>query len=313
MERMGVLRMFANIARHRPDCLLIASREIFELPFLIFKALMGAPVVSLFHYVMRHSSWVAQRSLPLNARVRERISEALTVDLSDSIVVLSQRERNILSNWYRTEGKDVHVIGNGIDPDECASETTNKSDAGGPLQILALCPVSRPEKGLQYLLAEMESVKHECELYVVGTGPGVAHSQLSRCVKMNLIPSTSRASFLSMLRKADVFVSPSMYEPFSLAALEAMACGAVVIASEETGMSILIEHGINGFIVPHGKRGAVAGVIDALAQDRRLLREAGLCARAAASERSWDKVSCEYYDLLLSVVRRAKGSQGAEG
>src|SRR5690606_2138260 len=82
-----------------------------------------------------------------------------------------------------------------------------------------------------------------------------------------------------LLSCADLFLLPSENESFGLAALEAMAAGAPVVASAAGGLPEVVEHGVSGYLLPVGD---VDGMADA---GVRLLTDAALHARVAAAAR----------------------------
>jgi glycosyltransferase involved in cell wall biosynthesis len=74
-------------------------------------------------------------------------------------------------------------------------------------------------------------------------------------------------------RWADIFVLPSLSDTFGLVILEAMAHGVPVIATHNTGAPDILREGVDGFIVPVRSPEQIAGRLERLASDRKLLRE----------------------------------------
>lgn len=89
---------------------------------------------------------------------------------------------------------------------------------------------------------------------------------------------------------ADMVVMPSHYESFGMVALEAMAMGTPVIASEVGGLAHLIQHSINGFHVPSRDPEALASRILQLLQDPLLRQQLGHNAAAYARQYAWENI-----------------------
>jgi D-inositol-3-phosphate glycosyltransferase len=96
---------------------------------------------------------------------------------------------------------------------------------------------------------------------------------------------------------AEVLVMPSHYESFGMVALEAMACGTPVIASDVGGLSTLVQHNKTGLRVRANDSSELARAIERLLDDDALRRRMGQAAACYAEGFSWQKV----VDLLLSV------------
>ena len=112
---------------------------------------------------------------------------------------------------------------------------------------------------------------------------------------------------------ADVTVVPSYHESFGLVAIKSLACGTPVVATRAGGLSIVIENGETGFLVPRCP-GFFAERIDTLLRDKGLRARMGADARPSVMKYSWKSVAEEIsgiYDLLMSstpclVAQRAK-------
>ena len=102
---------------------------------------------------------------------------------------------------------------------------------------------------------------------------------------------------------AEVVVVPSFYESFGMVALEAMACGTPVVASQVGGLAFLVQDGITGYVVPDGDDEALFNRLFQLAQSPDLRTRLGEQAAAAARSYSWDIIANQiirlYDDTLL--------------
>ena len=104
---------------------------------------------------------------------------------------------------------------------------------------------------------------------------------------------------------AEMVVMPSHYESFGLVALEAMACGTPVIASEVGGLAFLVRDGITGFHVPSRDPEALADKIYCLLTDAACRKEMGRAAHAHAQQYDWSLIAGRIIDLYGRVVGQA--------
>ena len=101
--------------------------------------------------------------------------------------------------------------------------------------------------------------------------------------------------------RAQMVVMPSHYESFGMVAIEAMACGTPVIASDVGGLTYTIKDGFNGYLVPRNDHNALADKIGLLLKDPDLRNQLGEQARLWIKRFSWSNVA----DELLAVYTRA--------
>jgi glycosyltransferase involved in cell wall biosynthesis len=147
-------------------------------------------------------------------------------------------------------------------------------------------------------------------------GIALAHGVADRVIFTGAVP---RPQVPDLIRSADVVVCPPWYEPFGIAALEAMACGVPVIASAVGGLTDSIVHGTTGLLVPAREPATLATAARALLADpalRSAYGEAG--ARRARRWYSWPRVaaSTEHAYLRLGAGEgpgRAAGRSLAVG
>jgi D-inositol-3-phosphate glycosyltransferase len=90
---------------------------------------------------------------------------------------------------------------------------------------------------------------------------------------------------------AEAVVLPSHYESFGMVALEAMACGTPVVASQVGGLAFLVQDGVTGYTVPSTDVEALADRLTKLIEDPDLRTRLGDQAAALAQEYSWDIIA----------------------
>lgn len=161
-------------------------------------------------------------------------------------------------------------------------------------------------KGLVYLLEAFAALQRqnvvETSLLLVGDGPEEA-SLRNYCEKnelTNVVFSGFRDgdALTSLYGSADVFVFPTLGDPFGLVVLEAMACGLPIISTTATGeIGDRIDESVNGFIVPPRSTEQLLDRMTLLARDSGLRQSMG---RASAK-----KVAGQSPDLWAEAFERA--------
>jgi D-inositol-3-phosphate glycosyltransferase len=101
---------------------------------------------------------------------------------------------------------------------------------------------------------------------------------------------------------ADVLIMPSHYESFGMVALEAMACGTPVVASQVGGLAFLIQDGITGYVIPGGDHLALSQRLTQLISQPELRNQLGEQAATYARQYSWEKISNRMMDLYAEVL-----------
>jgi glycosyltransferase involved in cell wall biosynthesis len=146
-------------------------------------------------------------------------------------------------------------------------------------------------KGVDVLLESLARVTSPFECVILGDG-----SQRAECARLSeSLGLGGRVRFAGFVPQADIaayyqdaslaVMSSVWPEPFGAAGLEAMRFGLPVVAFDAGGISEWLLDGENGFLVPWMDRGAFAGRVDALLQDKALARRLGQSGRRLADER----------------------------
>jgi D-inositol-3-phosphate glycosyltransferase len=101
---------------------------------------------------------------------------------------------------------------------------------------------------------------------------------------------------------AEAVVVPSHYESFGMVALEAMACGTPVVASQVGGLAYLVKDGVTGYTVPSSDVEALAHRLGDLIMNKSLRDRLGQQAAGEAQRFSWDiiarQIRAQYQEVL---------------
>jgi len=165
-------------------------------------------------------------------------------------------------------------------------------------------------KGIEYLMKALRNTVQEAreiKLYILGKGP--EKKKLEKLAKdmeiennvffMNIaIPNHEMPKLYS---ECDIYVQPSIIEPFGIAVLEAMACGKPVVGTKTGGMLDTIVDGVTGFSVPPGDAGELYGAIIRLVKDSDLRLKMGENARKEALRYDWKRIAQRYLDVVSSI------------
>ncbi|GFP25041.1 L-malate glycosyltransferase [Candidatus Hakubella thermalkaliphila] len=180
------------------------------------------------------------------------------------------------------------------------------------LIILAVAYLTR-RKGIDLLLKALAQVRityPRVRLVVAGDGPerdpleGLA-SQLGLQAVVRFLGHIEHRSIGGYYRKADIFCSPTLYEPFGQTILEAMASGLPVVASRVGAIPDLVTEDL-GILFTKGDVRELAGALETLIGDEQKRVEMGKKARQRAeSHYDWSQVVDRYLAIYQSTMRTA--------
>jgi len=144
-------------------------------------------------------------------------------------------------------------------------------------RLIVAVGILHERKGFQYLIKAMSLIKKQYEnvkLVIIGRYGGYGEKLKELTKQLQVEDKVIFTGFLDFKMKlmamseAEVFVIPSLVEPFGLVALEAMACGRPIVAARVGGLKDVLEDGKTGLIVERGSTEALADAIIRLINDR---------------------------------------------
>lgn len=288
----------------------------------------GTPLIQMFHTLALMKNRVARDDEPGEPPDRVQGERRLLRE-ADRVVAATQAELAQIQWLYQTGTENVVVIPPGVDTahfypiaiDE-AREFMSMDD-----QTRMILYVGRIEslKGIDTLIKAMAKLQDEGFLAVkpvcvaiiggeAGTSDEAISVEMARLQAIRL--ETGLDDIVKFLGKrdqdtlqyyysaAEMVVVPSHYESFGLVALEAMACGTPVVASETGGLAFLVRDGETGFHVPAGNVEALADRIKELLTDEVLRLRMGKAAAAYARRYDWSLITDQVLDLYGTLVPR---------
>ena len=152
-----------------------------------------------------------------------------------------------------------------------------------------------PQKGIYYLISAMKHV-YGAELVIFGRGPLKRELEIhAKTIGVKVHFVTERITdeeLVNLYAAADCFVLPSLYEPCSVALIEAMACGKAIVATDAGGNKELIKNMKGGMIVPTRDSHALANAISRILQDKKLATKFAQFNRKRVVEQfNWEEVA----------------------
>ncbi|HEY9713216.1 MAG TPA: glycosyltransferase family 4 protein [Chroococcales cyanobacterium] len=166
-----------------------------------------------------------------------------------------------------------------------------------------------PEKNFSCLIeAAGAIVEKQLPIKVWIAGDGSQMSKLRTQVEQNNMTGIIsllgyRSDAGKLLSASDIFVLPSLAEPFGMAAAEAMAAGVPVIGTEGPGLSTIIDHGETGLLVKPSAVGELAAAIETLTFNSALRTKFGIAGKAKA-------LSCFSPEVMSTQILRIYESVG---
>ena len=231
-------------------------------------------------------------------------SENIGLIAADLVIVNSHSVRDEIMS-RNLPVRQIEVVPNGVDLDMFCPTRGWPANHGYVLFAGRLVP----QKGVEVLVRAFAVLLHrfKCNLVIAGEGP--LELYLQRLVRSLGVPDRvsfrhwqSGSGLIELFQNAAIVVVPSMYEPFGIVALEAMACARCCVASRVGGLKEIIESGIDGYLVEPGDYLDLARRLLPLLTDFDLQSKIGAAGRRKVERYSW-KAAAATTTRLFSQLR----------
>lgn len=296
----------------------------------------GTPIVHMFHTLGEMKNRVA-RSEDERAGEDRLNGERKVLRRADRIVVATLAELTQLRFLYRADARKLVVIPPGVDPSHFYPIPKDEAK-----QFIGLRPENHmilfvgriePLKGVDTLIQamscldmELRSKDRPVHLAIIGGEPNAEPkdmtAEMARLQKMcDDLCMDSMVVFLGKRAQdtlpyyysaAEVLVMPSLYESFGMVALEAMACGTPVIASEVGGLGYLVKNGVTGFTIPDSDPGVLCESLSKLLGDHDLRQRMGEHAEQYAQDYAWEKIATQIVEVYRELTEKVAVGSGVK-
>ncbi len=259
--------------------------------------------------------------------------ERTAIEQADGVIAVSRETREDVLRLFSIAPERVHVIHNGIDPEEYRpvgakdALTRHGIDPARPY-LLFVGRITR-QKGIMHLVRAIPAMDPELQVVLCAGAPdtpeigremeaGVAEIAAARPGVVWIREMISRPEVIQLYTHAAMFCCPSVYEPFGIINLEAMACETTVVASAVGGIPEVVVPGETGLLVdpglapgtfepadPPAFSAALAAAVNQLAGDPALRARFGQNGRRRVlAQFSWDAIARSTLELYQTVLAR---------
>ena len=258
--------------------------------------------------------------------------EKIALELANAIIAVSNETRRDIERLFDVDLTRVHVIHNGIDleqyrrVDSTAALKRHGIDPTKPY-LLFVGRIAR-QKGIVHLVRAIQFMDKGFQIVLCAGAPdtpeiaaemkeAVESAAKKRSDIIWIEEMVDRKAVIELYSHAAVFCCPSIYEPFGIINLEAMACETAVVASAVGGIKEVVVDSETGFLVPLEQMKEspfeptnpekfsrdLAARINQLMKDRHLREKFGQAGRKRAEEKfSWSAIAADTRKLYASLL-----------
>ena len=318
------LRAWDHLRHRRDDFDLVHDNQCLGWGLVLLQQRVGFPVLSTIHHpitVDRRLEIAHARTLwesfsmrrwyaftKMQGRVARRMNHIMTVSESSKVDIAAD---------HKVDPEHIHVVPVGVDP-EMFRPVPGVRRVPGRIVTTASADVAM--KGLKYLLEAVAKLRTErnVELVIIGRpAEGSASADLfaelglTDCVSW--IHGVSDERIVELYSEAEVAVVPSLYEGFSLPAIEAMSCGVPLVTTTGGALpEVAGSHGETCFQVPPGDSEALAAMLGTVLDQPDVRDRVGANGRQRVIDQwSWHHTAERTVDQYRALLDRQTPRTGS--
>ncbi|MBA7617056.1 Lipopolysaccharide core biosynthesis protein RfaG [subsurface metagenome] len=237
---------------------------------------------------------------------------------SKARIVVSQSMKEEFVCHYGDAAKGIIVIPNGVDLEVFTpanrplyrDNIRQKHGISSSDLVLMFAGGDWERKGVHYIIEAFPLLlRPDIKLFISGSGDEKLYGQLAELkqVREKIIFVSGRVNIWEYYAASDIFVFPTIYEPFGLVIVEAMASGLPVITSRSAGAADLMTDGVDCLLLSDPSDiNDLAAKIELLMSNAELRKTMGERARKTAEKLSWDRVAEKTLEVYNSVLKRER-------
>ena len=298
------------------------------------KKLFDIPFVLTTHSLEPLRAWKAEQ-LGSGYAMSSWMERTAILDADAVIAVSMGTKEDILRAYPEVHSDRVHVIYNGIDLDEYqrTAETTALIKYGVDPALPYVLFVGRitRQKGVTHLVEAIRYLPRDTQVVLCAGAPDTPEIagemrkkvEEARALNPNVVwieKMVTKPEVIQLYSNASVFCCPSVYEPFGIINLEAMACRAPVVASATGGILEVVVDGVTGYLVPFDQdpvttfpsnpdrfaRDLAEKISDLLADPEKAQRFGEAGRKRVEETFAWSAIADQTIELYRQLMRTSK-------
>jgi starch synthase len=299
------------------------------------KKLYNVPFVLTTHSLEPLRAWKAEQ-LGSGYAMSSWIERTAILD-ADAIIAVSEGTRADILRAYPVDPHRIHVIYNGIDLHEyrkTSDQSALQTYGVDPSQpyVLFVGRITR-QKGVTHLVDAIDYLPPDTQVVLCAGAPDTPEIAAEMRAKVNharqknprvvwIEKMVTKAEAIQLYSNARVFCCPSIYEPFGIINLEAMACNAPVVASATGGILEVVVENETGYLVPFEQdpvtsfptqpekfaRDIAAKIANLLADPDKCRRFGDAGRKRVEATFSWEAIASQTINLYQTLIETRKQS-----
>ena len=286
--------------------------DLFHQPdFVLPPVRAGTPTVLTVHdlsFVREPDSVMPGMTRHLNKWVPWSVEQA------SHVIAVSEATRRDLVELYQTPPEKISVLYHGVGPEfkpiaqaDCLAAVRQKYGLGQQPFVLSVGTI-QPRKNYRRLIQAFAQIEPDYALVIAGSQGWHFESILTEVQKLGLeqrvflLNFVAEADLPALYCAASLFVYPSLYEGFGLPALEALACGAPVVASNRSALPEVV--GQAGLLVDPLDVTAIAAAMSTVLADGGLRQKLVAAGPIQAAKFSWTDMATKLLNLYQTLLPR---------
>jgi starch synthase len=333
------IKMFHNLSRNVEMAQATPKADIVHchtwythLAGVFTRELLQVPLILTTHSLETHRPWKVEQLG--NGYFMSRWIETQAYQTADGVIAVSEQMKTDVVEAYGVDPKKIAVIHNGIDPEfyKPTFDEVLLAEYGIDPKIPFVLFVGRitRQKGISGLIEAAQYFNENCQIVLCAGAPDTEEIALETATLIDELKAKRKGVILisEMLPRekvkvlyshARVFACPSLYEPFGIINLEAMACETPVVGSHVGGIPEIIVEGETGYLIPlesvsrtnfnplnpEAFQKAFAEKINVLLENEALATAMGKAGRARVLAKfSWESIAKTTFNYYQEVIAR---------
>lgn len=307
--KLGIFGLLSLSTKRNIKSLFITNLDLYAyLTVKVMTIFRQIPLYYILHgvykYELEFDKYFKEK---LFHKIKYYFLEKNILKMINFIFILSESSKKLLRSYYKISTPVFYKMRHGIDDDFFPPE--REFNLQNELKIIYTGGLGRGLKGFDLLIDSLSKVRFQLQLTICGSI--INHDILNK--ELNKLKNNIRVfvhGFLETARLAeyfkenDVFILPSKFESFSIATIEAMGSSLVPVVTKSSGISEIIEDGVNGYLFDFNDPDSLANILEQINNNRELLVKIGSKAHHSVKNLSWYEVAKQYSNILSNPMSK---------